>query len=201
MRQRSKAWFLFFYLSPPLAEQRIFRPSVSGASCQRSFFFLPHPYPFCWDIIPLSQWVFTRLNEFIGKAWCKRTEGWVDLRRGRKTMWGHSTDQLSRGSFPKCPLMFAFLMWLLSHCTDDKIFGWPEVAPDVVGHHSDCSLILCGEGCSLSFSFCTQCLLSSNRGTAGVRDCLSVLFMWGFKSYLAKQKFCAGFLKRHQQRQ
>lgn len=101
-------------------------------------------------------------------------------------MWGHSIDQLHRGSFPKCPLMFAFLMLLLSHCTDDKIFAWPEALPNVVGHHSDCSLILRGEGCSLSFSLHAQCLPSSNRGIAGFRDCLSVLFTWDFKLIFGK---------------
>ena len=156
------------------------------------FFFYSPPTRFCSDIVPLSQWVFTRVNELTGEAWCKRTEGRVGLSRARQTMWGHSTDQLHRGSFPKWPFTFAFLMLLLSHCTDDKISAWPEVPPSAVGHHSDCSLILWVKGCSLSFSSHAQCLTSSNRGTAGVRDCLCHLYEI-LSSYLAKQYSVLGF--------
>lgn len=106
--------FIFLFFFPTFsAEQGITKPSVSGTSCEHFFFpliffffFLSYFFSICWDTIPLIYWLL-----YWGELahWCKRTDRQVGLRRGREDTWGHSTNQLHRGSFLKLSLMFAFL--------------------------------------------------------------------------------------------
>lgn len=156
--------FCFYFIPHPpniSAELRIFRPSVSSALCQRSFFFPLSP-PLCSDVIPLSQWVFARVNQLSGEAWCNRTDRWVDPRGGRETICRHGTDQVHRGSFPSVPSwLLSSLMLLLSHCTDDKCPTWCVTSSILLMTLFPSSLRPLG---TCSWPCKTSCLLQASSG-------------------------------------
>lgn len=175
MRQRSKAWFFFFWILflfySPSPHHLCWAEDIQAFSfcCIVSevlflsfFFSFPLSPPLCSDVIPLSQWVFARVNQLSGEAWCNRTDRWVDPRGGRETICRHGTDRVHRGSFPSVPSwLLSSLMLLLSHCTDDKCPTWCVTSSILLMTLFPSSLRPLG---TCSWPCKTSCLLQASSG-------------------------------------